>query len=232
MLKKLLFTFSLLCAAAFTSSAQIEGSQTRAGDISNIINYIPDSLVYALPEFSSGILIYEDGSVSRGLMNICNIDQKIMFRNEEGKLAVLTENNKVTHASIGGKHFIHHQGMFFNVKHFDTDGLALVHSLTIFNDVKEDAYGMVSETSSIYSYSGIYAGGQVFNLSSGTKYPYKYKITPYLYHNGKFLRITKRNLSKVFPDKKEEIREYFRSSGDSYDSYPQIADFVNFLMNK
>lgn len=48
------------------------------------------------------------------------------------------------------------------------------------------------------------------HLSSAITYPCKFKIIPYLYRNQKFYPVTKKNLIKFFPAKKEQIAPFFK----------------------
>lgn len=219
-------------AFATVSFAQIDGFEGKAKAIMATEEAIPDSLIYALPEYKSGRIAYNSGTFSNGLLNISNIDQSICYKDENGKIFHINNNNDVKYVTVGGKIFFRYAGMYVKVKEVSEDGLASAAQITIFSDVKTGAYGMKSETSSISSYSGFYSNGQVYDLSTAIKFPYKYKIIPFLYQGSKFYPVTKRNLLKFYPAYKEQIEEYVKGNKGDFDSYEKISVFFEEVLTK
>ena len=65
-----------------------------------------DSVKYILPEFSAGMVIFENGEQSNGAVNINTIDQKVHFIDPNGKILVLSNNEQVSRVFIKGRSFI------------------------------------------------------------------------------------------------------------------------------
>ena len=231
-MRNTVITVISLFAFATVSFAQIDGFEGKAKSIRATEESIPDSLIYALPEYKSGRITYNSGTFSNGMLNISNIDQSICYKDEEGKIFHINNNNDVKYVTIGGRIFFRYAGLYVEVKDVSEDGLASSAQITIFSDVKTGAYGMKSETSSISSYSGFYSNGQVFDLSSSIKFPYKYKKAPFLYHGSKFYPLTKRNLLKFYPAYKEQIEEYVKANRGDFDSYEKISVFFEEVLGK
>ena len=219
-------------AFATVSFAQIDGFEGKAKSIRATEESIPDSLIYALPEYKSGRITYNSGTFSNGLLNISNIDQSICYKDEKGQIFHINNNNDVKYVTIGGRIFFRYAGLYVEVKDVSEDGLASSAQITIFSDVKTGAYGMKSETSSISSYSGFYSNGQVYDLSSSIRFPYKYKKLPFLYHSNKFYPVTKRNLLKFYPAYKEQIEAYIKENKGDFDSYEKISVFFEEVLGK
>lgn len=231
-MRNTVITIIAFFAFATVSFAQIDGFEGKAKSIRATEESIPDSLIYALPEYKSGRITYNSGTFSNGLLNISNIDQSICYKDEEGKIFHINNNNDVKYVTIGGRIFFRYAGLYVEVKDVSEDGLASSAQITIFSDVKTGAYGMKSETSSISSYSGFYSNGQVYDLSSSIRFPYKYKKAPFLYHSNKFYPVTKRNLLKFYPAHKEQIEEYVKENRNDFDSYEKISAFFEEVLGK
>lgn len=232
-MKRTLLSLVVLIASATVSLAQISGVEGKEKSVKATIDAIPDSLIYALPAYSAGRIVYNDGTYSNGLFNISNIDQAICYKDEQGRICALSNNNDVKYATIAGKMFFHYGGMFIQVNDVSADcELATAKQLTIQSDVKNGAFGAKSETTSIENYSGFVSSGLLYDLSSAITFPYKFKIIPYLYCNQKFYPVTKRNLIKFFPAKKGQIEAYIGEHRSNFEMYEQIAPFFAKVLTK
>ena len=85
-MRNTVITIIALFAFATVSFAQIDGFEGKAKSIRATEESIPDSLIYALPEYKSGRITYNSGTFSNGLLNISNIDQSVCYKDEEGKI--------------------------------------------------------------------------------------------------------------------------------------------------
>ena len=225
-------TIIVFFAFATVSFAQLDGVEGKEKTIKAVEDAIPDSLLYALPEYKSGRITYSSGEFSNGLLNISNIDQSICYKDEKGQILHINNNNDVKYVTIGGKMFFRYAGLYVNVKDVSEDGLANSAQITIFSDAKTGAFGMKSETSSINNYSSFYSNGLAYDLSTSLNFPYKYKKLPFLYHSNKFYPVTKRNLLKFYPAHKEQIEEYVKENRNDFDSYEKISAFFEEVLEK
>lgn len=211
-------------------SAALLGIMASAGaQVQSTLDAIPDSLIYALPDYANGSISFSNGKAASGLLNICNIDQKLYFKDKNGTILEVEGSDEVKYASIGGKAFLRYAGMFVMVPNTGETCLAVGKQITIFTDVKSGAYGMLSETSNIKTVNNIYDAAGKIDLTQSITYPYKYKVIPYLYVGGKLMPVTKKNLEKAYPDKKGAVDVFVKENRASLDDYETLSAFIRTL---
>lgn len=195
-------SLSIVCLALSTSLGL--GAQ-EAGRI-------PDDVFYLMPEFADGIVYFRGQSPAQGKLNICAADNTLRFIDNDGEeLAASPESaEKIIMVQIDSVQFLHNQDGFYRKYPVTaTMGVALKREVHIMRGAKKGAYGIVDQTSSIRQYSTLYSEGMSYNLNTGD--PYEVSETLYLYVNQAIVPLTKKNLKKVFPDRKEDIDAWFKS---------------------
>ncbi len=195
-------SLSIVCLALSTSLGL--GAQ-EAGRI-------PDDVFYLMPEFADGIVYFRGQNPAQGKLNICAADNTLRFIDNDGKeLAASPESaEKIIMVQIDSVQFLHNQdGFYRKCPVTATMGVALKRVVNIMRGAKKGAYGIVDQTSSIRQYSTLYSEGMSYNLNTGD--PYEVSETLYLYVNQAIVPLTKKNLKKVFPDRKEDIDAWFKS---------------------
>ena len=89
--------------------------------------------------------------------------------------------------------------------------MAVRREVRILRDVKEGAYGTTSQTTSVQNYGTYYADGVVYNLDSDKEYPYTVSELVCIYKDDVVYPLTRKNLRKLFPARKDEIDAFFKS---------------------
>lgn len=176
------------------------------------VGRIPDDVFYLMPEFADGIVYFRGQNPAQGKLNICAADNTLRFIDNDGKeLAASPESaEKIIMVQIDSVQFLHNQDGFYRKYPVTaTMGVALKRVVNIMRGAKKGAYGIVDQTSSIRQYSTLYSEGMSYNLNTGD--PYEVSETLYLYVNQAIVPLTKKNLKKVFPDRKEDIDAWFRA---------------------
>lgn len=172
---------------------------------------IPNEIFYLLPEFKDGTVYFRGQNPAKGKLNICAADNTLRFLDDEGKeLSANPESvENIILVQIDTVQFMHDQDGFYRKYPVTSNmGVALKRELHILKGAKKGAYGMVDQTSSIRQYSTLYSEGMAYNLDTGD--PYEISETLYLYINHAIVPLTKKNLKKAFPAKKEEIDANFK----------------------
>lgn len=176
------------------------------------VGRIPDDVFYLMPEFADGVVYFRGQNPAQGKLNICAADNTLRFIDNDGKeLAASPESaEKIIMVQIDSVQFLHNQDGFYRKYPVTaTMGVALKRVVNIMRGAKKGAYGIVDQTSSIRQYSTLYSEGMSYNLNTGD--PYEVSETLYLYVNQAIVPLTKKNLKKVFPDRKEDIDAWFRA---------------------
>ena len=216
---KYLFLFLLLCGS--TLSAQNTVTHQRGEDLQQ---YLLDSVKFVVPEFQSGVVIFNDGNYARGPINISTIEQRIYFVSPEGEYQVLTNEDQVTRVTIKNRTFVKSKYGYVEILHNnDKASLGAVRRTSFFETEKKGAYGMASQTTSVTTIGSIQANGTMYTLGVDQTTPFKYKVIPYLYKDGKVLMSNKKSFQKCFPDKKAAIEEYLKDHPVDFESMDDVS---------
>ncbi len=192
--------------------------------------YLLDSVKFVVPEFQSGIITFQDGSYSRGPVNISTIEQRVYFIATNGEKQVLTNEDQVSRVSIKGRTFI--KSKYGYVELLATEGdiaLGAVRRVSFFETEKKGAYGMVSQTTSVTTIGSLQQNGTMYTLGIDQNTPFKYSVSPYLYKNSRIYLSNKKNFLKCFPDKKAEIEQYLKDNNVDFEKLEDVEALFNAL---
>ena len=182
---------------------------------------IPTDVYYLMPSFGKGMVYFSGQAPAQGQLNICAVDNTLRFKDKKGQEIVAENTDNVVKVVIDNVSFIRSDGMFYRMYPVTLDyGIALRRDVRIIKDAKQGGYGTTSRTSSTREYSTIYADGVLYGLDKSENYPYEVSEFILLYRGDNVVPLNKKNLRKLFPDKKTEIDEYFKSGG----TLPQTLD--------
>ena len=200
MMRRTMFYILLACLAG--------GIQARAQEPETDGN--PTAGSYLMPAFAQGMVYFSDRAPAQGLLNICAVDNTLRFMDKGQELAA-ADISHVTKVVIEGITFIHDNGFFYRIYPVTPEaGLASRREIRVMDDGKPGAFGMKDRTSAIRDYGTIYGDGGSYDLKKDRKYPQEVHEIIFLYRGNDILNFNKRNLRKIFPQKKEEIDRYFQ----------------------
>ena len=223
---KYVFLFLLLCGSTLSAQDVIE--HKRGEDLQQ---YLLDSIKFVVPEFQSGVVIFNDGNYSRGPINISTIEQRIYFIASDGQYQVLSNEDQVTRATIKNRTFVKSKyGYVELLRNNEKASLGAVRRTSFFETEKVGAYGMASQTTSVTTIGSIQTNGTMYTLGVDQKTPFKYKIIPYLYKDGKVLMTTKKNFQKCFPAKKAEIDAYLKDNSVNFEDMDDMTALYEYLI--
>lgn len=186
-------------------------------------------IYYLVPEFSQGTVYFNDRGPAEGLLNICAVDHTLRFMDDNGQELSASDVDNVSRVVIGDALFIRANGFFYRMYPVSSlEGIALKREVKYITDGKQGAYGTVDRTSSIRDYKTIYgADGVSYQLQKDKKYPFEVNERLFLYKGKDVLVFNKRNLKKLFPDKKEEIDQYFKSGHSIPGKLDEALELLN-----
>lgn len=193
---------------------------------------IPGEVYYLMPKFGQGYIYFRGQGPAQGQLNICAVDNTLRFLDKNGQELEASNADNIVKVQIDTVVFLHHQDVYYRLSVVGPDmGLAVRRDVKILMDVKEAGYGTTSQTSSIKSFSTIYSDGAVYNLEEGKTYPYEVTETLYLFKGDAVFPLTKRNLRKLFPSKKEQIDALFSSGQSVPETLPEARALLLSLAN-
>lgn len=165
---------------------------------------------YLMPEMASGSVYFNDKAPAHGDLNICAVDNTVRFLDKDGQELAVEIDESMTRVVIDGVIFVPFEGVFLRLYPFGEDaGVAVRRNVLVLSDSKVASYGMESQTTAVTSIVGFSADGKIYSLEEGLKVPYRMSETAYVYRNGNFLSLSKRNLQRCFPEAKDKIEAYF-----------------------
>ena len=196
----------LLSAGLLLCLQLVSGAQEKA------VHGIPADVYYLMPSFGQGLIYFRGQAPAQGKLNICAVDNTLRFIDKSGKELEATQADNILRVRIDTVTFIRYQDVFYRMYPVSPEmGVALKRDVRIHRDTKQGAYGTTSQTSSISEYATIYADGMIYNLDTDKVYPYDVSETPFLYKGETVFPLTRKNLKKLFPGKKEDIEAYFKA---------------------
>lgn len=172
---------------------------------------LPYDVYYLMPSFGNGLVYIKGQGPAQGKLNICALNNTLRFLDKDGKEVEASQTDNIIMVRIDTVSFLQGGGVFFRMYPVSGDlGVALRRNVVVHKDVKEGAFGTQSHTSSITEYKNVYVDGISYDLGKTKKYPYNVTETVFLYKGNDILALSKRNLRKLFPEKKAEIDAWFR----------------------
>ena len=172
---------------------------------------IPADVFYMLPEFGQGMVYFSDKGPAQGMLNICAADQTLRFLDNDGQELASNDDN-ITRLTIGDAVFVRADGAFYRLYPLsDALTLAFRRDVEIIRDAKKTAYGGESRTSAITTVNSFQADGMMYTLKEAADYPYRVTESCFLYQAGSVVPLNKRNLRKLFPDRKDDLDAWLKS---------------------
>lgn len=212
-----LWAASLLCSLA----AGAQEKKTTSGAL-------PPDVYYLMPSFGKGMVFFTGQAPAQGDLNICALDNTLRFLDESGKELSASNDDNVVRVQIDTAVFLHYGNVYYRIYPVsDAVGLAVKRHVVIETDVKTGAYGMTSRTSSIREYSSVYTDGVAYKLENNKEYPYSVTETLFLFKGNDIIVFNKKNLRKLFPDRKADIDAYFKSGGSLPKKVPEALAFLS-----
>jgi len=186
---------------------------------------------YLFPEFVQGTVLMRSGQQYNAMLNYNALSEEMIFDNKGRKLAIGKEEmEKVDTVYILNRKFFVMDDRFVELVYRAGCELYAEHRCDVKYPGKPSAYGGTSETSSISTYSGIYSGGLLYEL----KLPDGFKIRPYMIYwlkrngeNKKFISL--KQLTRLFGDRKDQVREYMGSHKVTYDDQESLIALIRYL---
>ena len=209
MKKPLYFLFLLLVLAA-PSAIQAQEPSGKG---------MPDEDYYLMPAFADGYVYIRGQMPAQGKLNICAVDNTLRFIDDNGTELAAANEDGIVKVQIDTVWFLRSREAYYRMFPVTSEvGIALKRDVTVMKDVKEGAYGIKDRTSSIREYTRLYNEAAVQVLNQNRTYPYEVAEKLFLYQGETIYMLTKKNLKKLFPTRKDEIEAYFKSGNSVPDN--------------
>ncbi len=170
-----------------------------------------DSVKYVNPQFINGVVIFNDGKQAAGKMNISTINQGIHFVDSKNDTLAINTNDAVDRAYINGKLYVKSKFGFIEILEMtENGGVGELKSIIVHSDAQTGAYGLQTQTSTVQTVTSFDETDVNLYLKTKQDKPFAYIKEPYLMIKGSIYPFTKKNLAKIFPQKKAQIESYMK----------------------
>jgi len=164
---------------------------------------------------------------AQGKLNICALDNTLRFIDNNGTELEASNGKDISKVIIEGETFLHSDGVFYRLYPVTPDyGIALERTVTILRDVKTGAFGTTSQTSAIREYSTFYADGVAYNIGADKVSPYSVSETIFLFRGSSVYPFSKRQLKRLFPERKSDIDAWFKEGNTLPDNVPAAIELL------
>ena len=188
---------------------------------------IPDSVYYLQPAFGQGMVYFFGQSPAQGKLNICALDNTLRFIDNNGVELEASNPKDIMRVVIDGVSYLHSDGVFYRMYPVTLEyGIALERTVTILRDVKTGAFGTTSQTSSIREYGTFYADGVAYNIGEDKVSPYTVSETLFLYRGSSVYPFNKRQLKRLFPERKSDIDAWFKEGNTLPDNVQAALELL------
>lgn len=212
-MKKIVLLLALLLAGASAFGQEAKGN-------------IPAEIFYMLPEFGQGMVYFSDQGPAQGKMNICAVDQTLRYLDNGGQ-ELASKADNITRVVIGDVVFVRDGNAFYRLYPIsEAVTVAYRRDVEILRDIKKGAYGTETRTSSITTVGTFQADGMMYTLQKAADYPYHVTESCSLYQAGSVVPLNKRNLRKLFPDRKDDLDAWLKANRNLPKGIDEVKAFL------
>lgn len=213
--------FSLIFFSSLSLCGQTQKMELSTGDTLNSV--VDKKLQYAFDEFTDGIVLFKDRSISKAKLNYSYLAGEIQFFVDDAKqIMTLTEPEKIASVSIGNRQFMYSgKGTAFieMLAGGGNIGLGVLRKSKVMPEGKTGAYGTVNNTSSTYTVSRM-ENNPYHQLSNKEHINISIDNTYYLvvYSDDSIVLIKNaKSYTKLYPKEKTSlIEKYIKENGVSF----------------
>ena len=184
---------------------------------------------YVFDDFKPGTVKLKSGQTFKQVLNYNIITREMVF-DDNGKFTAIANVENVDTVDIGKRKFIPLNNKFYEVLVTGKMPLVLDFTATVREPGTSIGYGTTTNTSAASSYQSLIRGGGAYQL----KLPDGFTVIPN--HDFFILKDTKlekvanlKQLIKIFPDKKDSIKNFVEKNHTQFSNRNDMADLVKQL---
>lgn len=226
----LLLLFYCCCISHFSFAQNNE--RFRVGSDEEIEKAIPTNERYRYEHFRQGTVNFHNGTKASARLNYNLLLEEIQFIDITGDTLALADEHLVKQISIGDEKFYYDEqsGFVEAIADYSPVKLAVHQKFTTINAEKMGAYEQSSAVSSIKTYKSYTTGnGQRQSLQLKGDVVLAIESTFYLVdQNNRTYKANNAALKKIFPDKKNTIRNYIKNEDIDFNSEEDLRKLLQY----
>ena len=223
---KTLFTLVILILCINSSFSQTtEIITVKAGqNISDVYKEI-----YRYPQFTAGRVYFMNGDVSAAKLNYNLISQVMLFTTNIGDTLAIDNESTIKYITIANDTFYYDEGYVELVENYSHVKLAVRQKIKFSDKKKTGAFGMPTSTVKTES-DDTFLGDRRYNFTIAEDLIFKKETEFYLNDDSNhFLTISKKNLLKLYPKRKDNIENFLKENNINLREEKDIKRLVQYL---
>ena len=177
---------------------------------------------YVMDSFARGIVKQKSGQVTNQVLNYNLITKEMIFE-QGGKYLAIAQPENIDTVFINQRKFVPVDNAFYEYLAGSAYPLFAEYTCKVKEPGAQTGFGKSNTTASVSMQSLIRDGG-----AYGLKLPDEFEAIPahslYIRKDGKFFKIkNEQQLNKLFPDKKEVIRNWVKNNKTNFSSNEDVA---------
>lgn len=210
------------------SNAQTNQWTVKTGE--SIQEVLGDSTIYRYPQFVDGRVYYDDGKVSRGLLNFDRLTGQMEFIAPSRDTLAIANEATVKFIAVQNDTFYFDKVYLELIHHNAGTRIGKMDVIKLLDIKKEGAFGQMNSTSSITSTSSFYNGRQDYQLTQKGEITLKEQTKYFISHgNDDFLPATKKNIHKIFSQKMSAIEPFMKENNIDISKQEDLVRLIDFL---
>lgn len=181
---------------------------------------------YTFDAFVPGTVKMKSGETYQQNLNYNIITNEMVFE-DNGKYTAIADPANVDTVYINDRKFIPLNNKFYEVLVGGNLPLLYESTASVTEPGVSTGYGGTTTTSAASSYQSLLRDGSAYNL----KLPEGYNVIPkhefYIMKSGKLEKAgSEKRLAKLFPDKKDQIRDFVKNNKTDFSKREDVAELV------
>jgi hypothetical protein len=181
---------------------------------------------YIFPAFEKGKVFFKTGETQEADLNYNTLTAEMVF-DDGGKHLALGEPEKVDSVVIGGRAFVPGDKKFYELLCRSSSPLLVEYSSTIKEEGANLGYGMTSNTAAANALKSLIQSGGAYNLKLPDGFQIIGKQDYWILSGGQYRPANSiRQLSNIFPAKKEFINHWVKEHHTHFSNNEEMAALV------
>jgi hypothetical protein len=201
MTPKVLFILVCLVACCCQLFGQNKKQVVQGND--DINSSIPDSIKYKYSSFTSGRVMFKDGTIAGSLLNYNLLSGEVQFVSPKGDTLAIANEETIKYIAIANDTFFYDKIYLQLVEGNAAAKLAKNEKMKLADIKKMGGFGSYTSSGGIENYSSLNIGSRTLHLEENKQMIFithtVYYISDPFYH---FLPATKKNVLKMFNKKR------------------------------
>jgi len=193
-----------------------------------VADCFPPRVRYLYPDFKEGKVILYNGNYNSARLNYNFLFGEMEFIRERDTLTIINKK-EIRSVVVEQDTFLLDNG-YIRLIGIGPVTVGLKQAIRLKDILRKGAMGTTNRSSAIDTYNTVPLDGRIYDMVPNEDWVFR-KTEEYFFsfRSVEFLPFNRRNVLKIFPEKKKTIEEYLKSEKISFDSREDLIQLAAFL---